>query len=189
MNVTLEQRPGKLLRLVIKDRQSYIQTNTKTYDDEAMRYLSIVLFPCIVGYFIYSCAPAERALASCNAPHPMCAACVSRCPARRSHHVRDGRGVDAAGTSALFMIASDGVECPCGAGSSTTSTSHGERARLISARTAAASGMLSILEPSPPCPRRCQDAPAHRAPSLVRAAPPPHMTPPPSHAVASLVSR
>jgi Cleft lip and palate transmembrane protein 1 (CLPTM1) len=54
MNITIVRESGKLPRIQIKDRQSYIQTNTKTYDDEAMRYLSYVLFPCVVGYFIYS---------------------------------------------------------------------------------------------------------------------------------------
>jgi Cleft lip and palate transmembrane protein 1 (CLPTM1) len=93
MNITIVRESGKLPRIQIKDRQSYIQTNTKTYDDEAMRYLSYVLFPCVVGYFIYSlvyheykswCAPccltgmdqlttAMRLLAACQKCCSCCA--------------------------------------------------------------------------------------------------------------------
>lgn len=40
--------------LSIKDRESYANSKTKTYDQEASRYLSYVLYPLVAGYAVYS---------------------------------------------------------------------------------------------------------------------------------------
>jgi hypothetical protein len=54
MDFTLVTRPGALPRLRIQDRGSYVKSKTKVYDDEALKYMSYALFPCVIGYFIYS---------------------------------------------------------------------------------------------------------------------------------------
>jgi len=41
-------------RVSFEDRDSYLQSETKKYDDEAMRYLSYVLYPLVGGYSVYS---------------------------------------------------------------------------------------------------------------------------------------
>ena len=38
----------------IKDKESYAKSETKRLDEEAMKYLSYVLYPLMVGYAIYS---------------------------------------------------------------------------------------------------------------------------------------
>lgn len=40
--------------LIIKDRVSYSQNSTREYDATAMRYLSYVLYPLVIGYSIYT---------------------------------------------------------------------------------------------------------------------------------------
>merc|ERR1712176_530355 len=40
--------------IVIADKQSYAENETKKYDKEAMRYLSYALYPLLFGYTIYS---------------------------------------------------------------------------------------------------------------------------------------
>lgn len=55
MNVTLDRR-GRLPRIRFRDRASYSQSQTDRYDAEAMRYLSYVLYPLVVGYAIYALA-------------------------------------------------------------------------------------------------------------------------------------
>ncbi|EGG20906.1 cleft lip and palate transmembrane 1 family protein [Cavenderia fasciculata] len=52
MNVTYEVRDG-IPRLLIQDKQSYV-SKTKQYDDMAMKYLSWVLVPLVIGTSIYS---------------------------------------------------------------------------------------------------------------------------------------
>ncbi|KAL6752322.1 transmembrane protein [Haematococcus lacustris] len=52
MNVTFD--PAKFPYVKFSDRASYTKTKTKQYDEEATRYLSYVLYPCIVGYAIYA---------------------------------------------------------------------------------------------------------------------------------------
>eukprot|EP00892_Ulva_mutabilis_P004689 jgi/Ulvmu1/2592/UM014_0043.1 len=54
MNVSVEATPGQMPRLKFEHRTSYVDSDTKKHDDEATRYMSYVLFPLIVGYFIYS---------------------------------------------------------------------------------------------------------------------------------------
>ena len=45
---------GQYPAIKITDRATYVDTNTKTYDQEATRYLSYVLFPLVGAYGIYS---------------------------------------------------------------------------------------------------------------------------------------
>lgn len=40
--------------LKLTDRDSYTKSNTKVYDETAMRYLSYLLYPLVIGYAIYS---------------------------------------------------------------------------------------------------------------------------------------
>ena len=54
MNVTIESNPGQMPRLKFENRSSYINSNTKKWDDEATRYMMYFLTPCVIGYFIYS---------------------------------------------------------------------------------------------------------------------------------------
>jgi len=53
--VSLEPNPGGLLPYKLKweDRESYVKSHTKDYDRQAMRYLSWVMFPLLVGYAVY----------------------------------------------------------------------------------------------------------------------------------------
>lgn len=71
MDVSVEATPGQLPRLKIANRTSYLNCDTKKHDDEATKYMSYVLFPLIVGYFIYSlvydkhkswCVPTEQGM-------------------------------------------------------------------------------------------------------------------------------
>lgn len=54
MNITVERGANGLPRLTFADRGSYVQTKTKQYDAEAMKYLSWAIFPLIVCYCGYS---------------------------------------------------------------------------------------------------------------------------------------
>ncbi|KAK9865607.1 hypothetical protein WJX84_005001 [Apatococcus fuscideae] len=54
MNVTLDRSGPNGPRLRFADKQGYNTTKTKQYDDEAMRYLSYVLYPCVAGYAVYA---------------------------------------------------------------------------------------------------------------------------------------
>ena len=54
MNVSVETAPGKLPRLKIENRSSYVDSNTRKWDDEATRWMLALLVPCVIGYFIYS---------------------------------------------------------------------------------------------------------------------------------------
>uniref|UniRef100_A0A1B6C3W8 Cleft lip and palate transmembrane protein 1 n=1 Tax=Clastoptera arizonana TaxID=38151 RepID=A0A1B6C3W8_9HEMI len=45
---------GIFPRLKFEDKGSYVESSTKEYDQLAFRYLSMVLFPLLVGYAIYS---------------------------------------------------------------------------------------------------------------------------------------
>jgi hypothetical protein len=54
MNISLVAEPGQLPRLKIMNRASYVESNTKKWDDEATRYMIYALMPCVAGYFVYS---------------------------------------------------------------------------------------------------------------------------------------
>jgi Cleft lip and palate transmembrane protein 1 (CLPTM1) len=54
MDVTVEKTASGFPKLKFAHRGSYVDTDTKKFDDEATRYMSYALFPCVVGYFIYS---------------------------------------------------------------------------------------------------------------------------------------
>jgi hypothetical protein len=43
-----------LPKLSVKDRGSYVDSNTQQYDKEAMKYLSWVMYPAIFCYCCYS---------------------------------------------------------------------------------------------------------------------------------------
>ncbi|XP_002970129.2 cleft lip and palate transmembrane protein 1 homolog [Selaginella moellendorffii] len=47
-------RSGRFPLLRFRDRDSYAKNKTKEYDDLAMRYLSYVLYPVVLGFAIYS---------------------------------------------------------------------------------------------------------------------------------------
>ncbi|KAL7751743.1 hypothetical protein RI367_002742 [Sorochytrium milnesiophthora] len=47
-------RTGSFPRFRIGNKQSYSESKTKEYDDQAFRYLSYVVYPCLVGYTVYS---------------------------------------------------------------------------------------------------------------------------------------
>uniref|UniRef100_A0A8R1I4M3 Cleft lip and palate transmembrane protein 1 n=1 Tax=Caenorhabditis japonica TaxID=281687 RepID=A0A8R1I4M3_CAEJA len=51
---------GVFPRLKFSDKGSYVESDTKTYDQMAFRYLSWVLFPLLVGYAIYSIIYVEQ---------------------------------------------------------------------------------------------------------------------------------
>ncbi|CAP30226.2 Protein CBG10971 [Caenorhabditis briggsae] len=51
---------GVLPRLKFSDKGSYVESDTKVYDQMAFRYLSWVLFPLLVGYAIYSIIYVEQ---------------------------------------------------------------------------------------------------------------------------------
>ncbi|CAI5455382.1 unnamed protein product [Caenorhabditis angaria] len=51
---------GIFPRPVFSDKGSYVESDTKTYDQMAFRYLSWVLFPLLVGYAIYSVIYVEQ---------------------------------------------------------------------------------------------------------------------------------
>lgn len=51
---------GLIPRLKISDKGSYVQSETKVYDDMAFKYLSWVLFPLLGGYAIYSLIYVEQ---------------------------------------------------------------------------------------------------------------------------------
>ena len=53
MNVSIDTS-GQMPRLKFENRSSYVDSNTKKWDDEATRYMMWFLFPCVIGYFIYS---------------------------------------------------------------------------------------------------------------------------------------
>lgn len=47
--------PGSFFpRVVITPADSYVLSDTKAHDDEAMRYLSLLMYPLVVGYSAYS---------------------------------------------------------------------------------------------------------------------------------------
>ena len=54
MDVTVQRTEGGLPYLSFKDRASYIESKTDRYDADAMRYMSYVLYPVILGYAIYA---------------------------------------------------------------------------------------------------------------------------------------
>ena len=54
MDVKIEKTASGLPKITFTHRGSYVETDTKKFDDEATRYMSYAMFPCIVGYFIYS---------------------------------------------------------------------------------------------------------------------------------------
>jgi hypothetical protein len=54
MNISLEAGAGRLPRLKFENRASYVESNTKRWDDEATRYMVYGLMPCVAGYFVYS---------------------------------------------------------------------------------------------------------------------------------------
>ena len=63
MNVTID-RERKLLgffpKITISDKGSYVESETKQYDQLAFKYLSWVLFPLLGGYAIYSLVYVEQ---------------------------------------------------------------------------------------------------------------------------------
>ena len=54
MNVSVQTEPGKMPRLKIDNRSSYVDSNTKKWDDEATRWMLLLMIPCVLGYFVYS---------------------------------------------------------------------------------------------------------------------------------------
>lgn len=63
MNVEVDRENlvfGLFPRLKFSDKGSYVESDTKTYDQMAFRYLSWVLFPLLVGYAIYSIIYVEQ---------------------------------------------------------------------------------------------------------------------------------
>ena len=50
------QSGGRLPKLEIVPMDSYTLSSTKVHDEEAMRYLSMLMYPLVVGYSIYSLA-------------------------------------------------------------------------------------------------------------------------------------
>lgn len=87
--VSLERNPGGIIpyRLSFKDRDSYVASKTKQYDKEAMKYLSIVLFPLLVAYAIYGehpSRPSSRCLCHIRSasfsPSRHCPCCVWAAP-------------------------------------------------------------------------------------------------------------
>mmetsp|Transcript_8115 Transcript_8115/g.24117 ORF Transcript_8115/g.24117 Transcript_8115/m.24117 type:complete len:668 (-) Transcript_8115:416-2419(-) len=53
MDVSVD-RTGTFPKLVFKDRASYAESDTKKYDDEAIKYLSWILYPCVLAFGAYS---------------------------------------------------------------------------------------------------------------------------------------
>ena len=53
MHVTID-RSGPIPKLRFRNRDSYTNSKTAEYDDEAMKYLSWVLYPLVAGYGVYS---------------------------------------------------------------------------------------------------------------------------------------
>lgn len=53
MDVTVD-RTGPIPRLRIKDRASYAESDTKKYDDQAIKYLSWALYPCVFAFGVHS---------------------------------------------------------------------------------------------------------------------------------------
>uniref|UniRef100_A0A7S0ITG2 Cleft lip and palate transmembrane 1 n=1 Tax=Calcidiscus leptoporus TaxID=127549 RepID=A0A7S0ITG2_9EUKA len=53
ISVRVSER-GRLPRLVVVPADSYTLSETKVHDEEAMRYLSCVMYPLVVGYSLYS---------------------------------------------------------------------------------------------------------------------------------------
>lgn len=51
---------GVIPRLKFSDKGSYVESDTKVYDQMAFRYLSWVLFPLLVGYAVYSIIYVEQ---------------------------------------------------------------------------------------------------------------------------------
>jgi len=45
---------GVIPRLIFEDKSSYKDSETKAHDRAAFKYMSWALYPCLVGYFIYS---------------------------------------------------------------------------------------------------------------------------------------
>ncbi|CAI2357390.1 unnamed protein product [Caenorhabditis sp. 36 PRJEB53466] len=63
LNVVLDRENpvlGIFPRIKFSDKGSYVESDTKTYDQMAFRYLSWVLFPLLVGYAIYSIIYVEQ---------------------------------------------------------------------------------------------------------------------------------
>lgn len=63
MNVSIDWQNkwfGVIPRLVISDKGSYVESETKIYDQMAFKYLGWALFPLLVGYAIYSVIYVEQ---------------------------------------------------------------------------------------------------------------------------------
>ena len=61
-SVSLRSEAGQRLpSLTIVPADTYTFSETKVYDEEAMRYLTIAIYPLIVGYSLYSLAYQARA--------------------------------------------------------------------------------------------------------------------------------
>ena len=54
MNVKLDTTTGQMPRITFENRSSYVDSNTKKWDDEATKYMMYALTPCIICYFTYS---------------------------------------------------------------------------------------------------------------------------------------
>ena len=95
MDVSMEKTAGGYPTLKFAHRGSYVDTDTKKYDDEATRYMSYAMFPCVIGYFIYSliydkhkswCASSWTAFSACRpsgsqyTSHDTRCACSHRAP-------------------------------------------------------------------------------------------------------------
>jgi hypothetical protein len=54
MNVTIDTTPGQVPRLKFENRSSYVDSSTKKWDEQATRWMLILLIPCVICYFVYS---------------------------------------------------------------------------------------------------------------------------------------
>ena len=60
-SMSLRTAPGaRIPSLLIVPADSYTMSETKIYDEEAMRYLSLAMYPLVVGYSMYSLAYASH---------------------------------------------------------------------------------------------------------------------------------
>lgn len=55
INIFFTRESGQLLpRISLRDKKDYKESDTKKYDETAIKFMSIALLPCCIGYSIYS---------------------------------------------------------------------------------------------------------------------------------------
>ena len=55
MSFSIAWQTGKWMpAIVVKDRHSYVESETKKYDRIAIRFMSMLLFPCMMAYAVYA---------------------------------------------------------------------------------------------------------------------------------------